>query len=151
MQWGKYKVIRSFSFSMPKIAWHAQQFVTLSILKASCRFDCCPPGWLYSPVRMGNSSPKKSQISKVATLLNFIFWFGGVFWKSRQRISTRAHAFSNLLNWERYHLLHISLTAFILEEFRLYSNPLWSFFWKSLQKVKRSFLRFSNYKHRNKL
>ena len=45
---------------MPKIAWHAQQLITLSILKASCRFDCCPPGWLYSPVRMGNSSPKKS-------------------------------------------------------------------------------------------
>ena len=38
--------------------------------------------------------------------------------KLRQRISTRAHAFSNLLNWERYHLLHIFLTVFTLEEIR---------------------------------
>ena len=41
-----------------------------------------------------------------------------IWWRLRQRVSTRAHAFSNLLSWERYHLLHISLTEFTLEEIR---------------------------------
>ena len=48
----------------------------------------------------------------------FIFWFDGDFRKLRQRISTQAHAFSNLLNWERYHLLPIFLIVFRLEEVR---------------------------------
>ena len=48
----------------------------------------------------------------------FIFWSDGDFRKLRQRISTQAHAFSNLLNWERYHLLPIFLIVFRLEEVR---------------------------------
>ena len=48
----------------------------------------------------------------------FMFWFDRVFRKSRQRVSTPAHAFSNLLNWKGYHLLNICLTVFTLEEVR---------------------------------
>ena len=49
-------------------------------------------------------------------------WIYILIWWSFPKIetknSTRAHVFWNLLNWERYHLLHISLTAFTLEEVR---------------------------------
>ena len=49
---------------------------------------------------------KISKFSKVVRFFNFIYLFDRVFGKSRQKISTRTHAFSILLKWERYHLLH---------------------------------------------
>ena len=59
---------------------------------------------------------KISQFLKIVTFLDFIYWFDRVFGKSRQRISTRTHAFLIILNWELYHLLHIFLTVWTLEE-----------------------------------
>ena len=88
---------------------------------------------------------KISLFSKAATFLDFVYWFDQIFGKSRQRISTRTHAFSTLLNWEQYHLLHTSLTVYTLEEVRRYQHSflgLHTFFWKTLCKVNRRFSRF---------
>ena len=54
---------------------------------------------------------KISKFPKIAIFLGFTHLFPRIFGKSRQRISTQTHAFSILLNTERYHQLHISLTV----------------------------------------
>ena len=54
---------------------------------------------------------KISKFPKIAIFLDFTHLFPQIFGKSRQRISTQTYAFSILLNTERYHQLHISLTV----------------------------------------
>ena len=77
-----------------------------------------------------------SQFSRVAFFVDFIYWFDRVFGKSRQKISTQTQAFSILLNWERYLLLHIFLTVYTLEKFRQWEQLFVGFqnrrFWRFL-------------------
>ena len=87
---------------------------------------------MYEKYKLG----KISQLSKVASFLNFIYWFDLVFGKSRQRISTRNQAFSILLNWEQCHLLYIFLIVKTLEEVRRWHQPFVGFqnkkFWTKI-------------------
>ena len=73
------------------------------------------------------------------------------FKKSRQIILTGIHAFSIWLNWERYHLLHLSWMCTPWKKSDDSSSHSWAFFCKMLHKVNRRFLRFSNYEHWKKL
>ena len=81
----------------------------------------------------------------------FYNWFDWVSWKSRQRISIRTHAFLILLNWERYHLLHISLTVHIGRSQKIAAIIRGLSSGKCFVKLNRRFSRFLNYEHGKKI
>ena len=80
----------------------------------------------------------KIQVGKNLTIFEgcyfpWFYWFDRVFGKSRQRFSNRTQAFSILLNWEQYHLLHIVLTVYTLEEVRRWQQAFVGFQNKSFR------------------
>ena len=87
------------------------------------------------------------------TFLDLIYWFDRVFWKPRQRISIRTHAFSILMKWKRYLLLQVSLIVNTWKKSDHSSKRLCAFkvsSEKCLVKLTKGFWDFLTYEHRKK-